>query len=111
MKKLMPILERSAIVAYVPWSLFAPNDEVWAQQNHQQSLARLRERSGLGICELVAILDGRPWRHMPLSDVDQGEFATRPHRDHACQACGFVWRPALVNTVGVQFLPGYKDAP
>jgi hypothetical protein len=41
--------------------------------------------------------------------VDQGEFATKPHHTHACQHCGMVWRPALVATVGVQFLPGFKD--
>lgn len=39
-------------------------------------------------------------------DVD---FATKPHHTHACQSCGVVWRPAIVNTVGVQFLPGFKD--
>lgn len=43
--------------------------------------------------------------------VDKGRFATQPHRDHSCQACGVTWRPALVPTVGVQFLPGYKDEP
>ena len=42
--------------------------------------------------------------------VDKGEFATKPHHTHACQACGMVWRPAIVPTVGVQFLPGFKDA-
>lgn len=41
--------------------------------------------------------------------VDKGEFAKKEHRDHACQACGVVWRPSLCYTVGVQFLPGYKD--
>lgn len=41
--------------------------------------------------------------------VDQGEFATKPHHTHACQHCGLPWRPALVATVGVQFLPGFKD--
>lgn len=41
--------------------------------------------------------------------VDVGEFATKPHRDHSCQKCGLVWRPAKVPTVGVQFLPGYKN--
>lgn len=40
--------------------------------------------------------------------VDAGDFATRPHHTHACQACGFVWRPSIVATVGVQFLPGFK---
>lgn len=41
--------------------------------------------------------------------VDEGEFATKPHHTHACQYCGLVWRPALVATVGVQFLPGFKN--
>lgn len=43
--------------------------------------------------------------------VDVGEFATKPHHTHACQHCGMVWRPAIVPTVGVQFLPGFKDEP
>lgn len=41
--------------------------------------------------------------------IDAGEFATKPHHTHACQACGMCWRPAVVATVGVQFLPGFKD--
>lgn len=41
--------------------------------------------------------------------VDKGRFATHPHHTHACQRCGMVWRPAIVATVGVQFLPGFKD--
>lgn len=40
--------------------------------------------------------------------IDKGEFATKPHHSHACQKCGNVWRPALVHTVGVEFLPGFK---
>jgi uncharacterized Zn finger protein len=42
--------------------------------------------------------------------VDAGEFATKPHHTHACQSCGMVWRPAIVPTVGVRFLPGFKDS-
>ncbi len=41
--------------------------------------------------------------------VDAGEFATKPHHTHACQSCGMVWRPAIVPTCGVLFLPGFKD--
>ena len=41
--------------------------------------------------------------------IDEGEFATKPHHTHACQDCGVVWRPAIVPTVGVQFLPGFKN--
>jgi hypothetical protein len=41
--------------------------------------------------------------------IDEGEFATKEHHTHACQSCGMVWRPAVVPTVGVQFLPGFKE--
>lgn len=41
--------------------------------------------------------------------IDEGEFATKPHHTHACQHCGMVWRPCIYDTVGVQFLPGYKN--
>ena len=41
--------------------------------------------------------------------VDAGEFATKVHHTHSCQSCGLTWRPAVVATVGVQFLPGFKD--
>ena len=41
--------------------------------------------------------------------IDRGEFATKPHHTHACQHCGMCWRPAVVDTVGVEFLPGFKD--
>lgn len=42
--------------------------------------------------------------------VDRGEFATKIHHTHACQDCGMTWRPAVVATTGVLFLPGFKDA-
>lgn len=41
--------------------------------------------------------------------IDQGSLATTEHRTHACQSCGVLWAPAVVPTVGVQFLPGCKD--
>lgn len=41
--------------------------------------------------------------------IDRGEFERKPHHTHACQGCGFAWRPAIVATVGVDFLPGFKD--
>ncbi len=44
--------------------------------------------------------------------IDEGEHATKPHHTHACQSCGLTWRPAVVHTVGVRFLPGFKtEAP
>ena len=41
--------------------------------------------------------------------VDEGEWAIKRHHTHACQQCGNVWRPAVVETVGVRFLPGFKN--
>jgi rubredoxin len=41
--------------------------------------------------------------------IDEDEFATKAHHTHACQHCGLVWRPAVVPTVGVRFLPGFKN--
>jgi uncharacterized Zn finger protein len=43
--------------------------------------------------------------------LDVGEFASKRHHTHACQECGAVWRPAVVATVGVRFLPGFKNPP
>lgn len=41
--------------------------------------------------------------------VDEGEWSKRVHHTHACQDCGMAWRPAAVPTVGVRFLPGFKN--
>ena len=41
--------------------------------------------------------------------IDSGEFETKAHHTHACQKCGMVWRPSIVATVGVRFLPGFKN--
>lgn len=41
--------------------------------------------------------------------VDEPPWDTKPHHTHACQQCGNVWRPAVENTVGVRFLPGFKN--
>jgi hypothetical protein len=50
--------------------------------------------------------------HCPMCGarhIDEGEQATKPHRTHACQLCGHLWAPAVVETVGVRFLPGCKN--
>lgn len=41
--------------------------------------------------------------------IDENEWAGKAHHTHACQHCGMVWRPAIENTLGVQFLPGFKN--
>lgn len=52
---------------------------------------------------------GDPPRPCGVLHIDEGEFATKLHHTHACQSCGHVWRPAIECTVGVQFLPGFKN--
>jgi hypothetical protein len=47
----------------VPWSLVVEH-EAQAKANHSQSLERLAERGGLSPCELVAVLENRPWHRM-----------------------------------------------
>lgn len=60
---------------------------------------------GSAIVQLILFCPGGH-RH-----VDRGAFATKAkrHHTHACQECGIVWRPAIEESVGVQFLPGFKD--
>lgn len=41
--------------------------------------------------------------------IDEGDFKTKVHHTHSCQGCGLTWRPAVVPTVGVRFLPGFKN--
>jgi len=75
------------------------------------TLRRVEQNNELG--KLIAAVDapvpmimhcpGCRERHIDVA------FADHPHHTHACQHCGFSWRPAVVNTVGVQFLPGFKD--
>lgn len=81
--------------------------------------------------DLYALRHGQAWRHLhgnklvlamlqavtqpiPMlivcigcgqQHVDEGEWATKPHRTHLCKFCGLEWRPALVHTVGVEKLP------
>jgi hypothetical protein len=60
----MPVQQRAAMVATVPWEIFTPEDQTWAQKNHGgQTLEELAGRGGLDICELIAVLDHRPFRH------------------------------------------------
>ncbi len=80
------------------------HDERWGEsfERLHQELIEKRRRGDLG--RPIPMLLWCPGCH--ARHVDAGEFATEPHHTHACQACGMVWRPALVATVGVQFLPG-----
>ena len=42
--------------------------------------------------------------------VDEGEFATKPHKNHSCQFCGLTFQASgPVESIGVQFFRGYKN--
>ena len=74
----------------------------------------------VGVNAYVAALDEIERLHEPVPmiltcpvcnarHIDEGVFATKPHHTHSCQSCGMNWRPAIVATCGVQFLPGFKN--
>ncbi|AJW98427.1 putative gp38 [Burkholderia gladioli] len=49
-------------------------------------------------------IDAEEWADDP-HDIEQGRmrvWSNPPHRSHLCHACGIVWRPADVATVGVE---------
>lgn len=35
-----------------------------------------------------------------VKHVDRGEWETRPHKTHLCEACGHLWKPRPFPTVG-----------
>jgi hypothetical protein len=78
---------------------------------------RITMRSALPEVTFHRLRNGEP-RAMPqilfcpmchVRHIDRGIWTLKLHHTHACQSCGFVWRPAIEPTVGVQFLPGFKD--
>lgn len=73
--------------------------------DQQQELGRiLGYRAAPVPLELYCPMAGCHARHL-----DEGGWSTHPHHTHSCQTCGHTWRPAVVDTVGVQFLPGFKS--
>lgn len=79
-------------------------------------LKRAIAENGARIDELAALKAPVPMHlYCPMCGgrhIDKGRFATHPHATHSCQhaGCGHTWRPAIVATVGVEFLPGFKDS-
>ena len=59
----------SFMVVGVPWAMIESH---WlqAEKNHQQSLAVLRSRGGLSACEMLAVLEDRPWRAMEYGEAN-----------------------------------------
>lgn len=62
MKEMMPVLgDDKKYLAQVPMDIL---NEEWAQKNHSQSLARLKERGGLCFSEMAAIIEKRRWTEL-----------------------------------------------
>ena len=86
---------------------------VYWQENAQRlekDVAALAERAGHLRDELA---EQRAPIPMLLWCPECGERHVDPpgyhaHDTHACQICGHVWRPAMIATTGVRFLPGLK---
>ena len=47
----------------VPWAFVEPHERQ-ALDNHDQTLQRLHDRGGLDPAELLAVLEGKPWREV-----------------------------------------------
>lgn len=85
---------------------------LWIREGHRAVAALIQAAQGAPETrqhDPVPMLLHCPACH--IRHVDEGEWARRHHHTHACQSCGAVWRPAVVNTIGVRFLPGFKNEP
>ncbi len=98
------------------WEAMNPEDDetdweglVQSERNHYVNLVTAARKILAG--DPVPMLLVCPDPRCCMRHIDEGDFATKPHHTHACQSCGMVWRPALGPTVGVQFLPGFKNEP
>jgi hypothetical protein len=56
----------------VSWSLLAPH-EPQAIKNHDQTLERLAQRGGLGVTEMIAVIEGLPWRWVSQNSRREGQ--------------------------------------
>lgn len=78
------------------------------------TLKELRESAGAAIPMRLPCPGTVPDGHGGLRvcgqlHIDEDEFVTKLHHTHSCQHCGHTWRPAVVHTAGVRFLPGFKN--
>lgn len=63
----MPVLGHDDMEP-LPWPIIVPH-AIQAQINHNQSLKRLAERGGLSPCEMLAVLEDRPWQKMDTAEA------------------------------------------
>lgn len=89
MHKMFPIMIDKKYQHYLPkemrWEIIAPHQKQ-AKANHSQTLERLAERGGLAPCEILAVLQDRPWLKM---DHEQAinELADILEETHVCTGC------------------------
>ena len=69
----MPVMyhcRRTTCKDGMPVSVQIPTTcEDQAQRNHGQSLARLKERGGLSLCEAIALMESRKYKKMTIPEV------------------------------------------
>lgn len=68
----------------------AEDDPVWQQA--KQTLEGMKPKPVFLFCPKCKFLH-----------VDEGEWATKPHKTHLCTECGHKWRPHAYPTVGIAF--------
>lgn len=69
-----------------------------ASPNMSQQVAPTQPLTGAGAVVPMEL-------HCPFcheQHIDEGEWATRPHKTHLCAYCEHQWRPANIPTVGVR---------
>lgn len=68
----------------------AEDDPIW--QKAKQTLETMKPKPVFLFCPKCGFLH-----------VDEGEWATKPHRTHLCTECGHKWKPHAYPTVGIAF--------
>jgi predicted RNA-binding Zn-ribbon protein involved in translation (DUF1610 family) len=94
--------------------------EIGARRNIDGITCRRDEDTVLNVLHMLnRLLNGVTIDSVPMRlvcercgelHIDEGVFAKQPHHTHSCQKCGLTWRLAVVHTVGVRFLPGFKNS-
>lgn len=115
----LDLLKDIPVAVAVSEELFPRASDVTAILEGQSAWATIKGVSEQPTMEFTLRADeGHPMETIPMiltcpscgeRHIDEKGFEHVAHHTHACQHCGFVWRPAKVNTHGVRFLPGYKN--
>jgi hypothetical protein len=95
---------------YIKWWTTTDGVPCW-ENLHQRQKDAWADIAAVAAAEIrkIPIPMRLPCEKCGALHIDEGRFATEPHETHVCQSCGLTWKPARVPTVGVAFLPGYKN--